>query len=58
MTGRPWNFKMGNEGEEVMKVVKDGETLQINEPEVLMGVKVLMEVGYWKGRRWWSKWES
>ena len=27
MTGRPWNFKMGNEGEEVMKVVKDGETL-------------------------------
>lgn len=22
------------------------------------GVEVLMEAAYWKGRRWWSEWES
>ena len=64
MTEWPWNFKMGNEWDKVMKVVRDGETLVdqwTRGPDGSQradGVEVWMEVRYWKGRRWWSEWES
>ena len=55
---------MGNELEEVMKVMRDGETLVDGwtwgpgGSQSADGVEVLMEVGYWKGGRWWSEWKN